>query len=312
MQGGAYDFALTGDQLYGREGESKYPALVADIDAANPSFIVFGGDFKNGSTVCDDATFNDRLARFEASQHPLVFLPGDNEWTDCHRENNGSYDPIERLTRIRGMFYPPGHSLGRTTIPLTNQSTVAGYEKFVENVRWTAGDVAYVGLDIQGSNNNLGRTPAMDAEYAERNAANIAWLREAFTLAKQNSSKAIMVIIQADPQFPLIADDVARTNGMKDEGPSGFADFLKTLEEETLAFGGKPVVLGHGDSHYFRIDKPMVASTSKRRVENFTRVEWFGSEDAHWVKVHVDPNNPNVFTFEQMIVQANLVDHRPR
>jgi phospholipase C len=305
----AWDFALTGDQLYGREGESKYPALAADMEAAAPAFIVFGGDFKNGSTVCDDATFTDRLQRFQASQRPFVFLPGDNEWTDCHRENNGSYDPIERLNKIRNLFYPPAQSLGRTTMPLTNQSSVPVYEKFVENVRWTYGDVMFVGLDIQGSNNNLGRTPEMDAEYAERNTANLIWQRDAFALARQNGNKAIMVIIQADPQFPLIADDVARTNGLKDEGPSGFTDFLKVLEAETLKFGGKPVVLAHGDSHYFRLDKPMVASTSKRRVENFTRLEWFGSEDAHWVKIHVDPSSRNVFTFEPMIVQANLVDH---
>ena len=46
----------------------------------------------------------------------------------------------------------------------------------------------------------------------------------------------------------------------------------------------------HGDSHYFRIDKPLLDAQG-RRLENFTRVETFGdnqangNNDVHWVKV---------------------------
>jgi hypothetical protein len=167
----------------------------------------------------------------------------------------------------------------------------------------------FVTLNNQGSNNNLGRTPQEDAEYAERNQANLVWLDAAFDMARANDNKGIMVIIQADPGFPLIPDDVARTNGMKDLGPSGFADFLSDLERQTLSFNGRPVVLAHGDSHYFRIDKPMLAHTDQRMVENFTRVEWFGSADAHWLRVHVDASDPAVFSFYPMIVRANLVNH---
>jgi len=73
----------------------------------------------------------------------------------------------------------------------------------------------------------------------------------------------------------------------------------------TVAFG-RPVVLVHGDSHDFRIDKPMLGSLG-RRVENLTRVETFGENDNHWLKVTVDPTSPNVFVFDQRIVAANLV-----
>jgi hypothetical protein len=83
---------------------------------------------------------------------------------------------------------------------------------------------------------------------------------------------------------------------------------LAALEQETVAFG-KPVVLVHGDSHYFRIDKPL--TRGGRRLENFTRVETFGNPDVHWLRVTVDPNDPNVFTFRQQIVRNNLVKHKP-
>ena len=65
----------------------------------------------------------------------------------------------------------------------------------------------------------------------------------------------------------------------------------------------------HGDSHYFRIDKPLQGRRSKRRIENFTRVETFGNPDVHWVRARVDAGDPNVFSFEQRIVKENLVRH---
>ena len=72
------------------------------------------------------------------------------------------------------------------------------------------------------------------------------------------------------------------------------------------------VVLVYGDSHYFRIDKPLVDSSGKR-LENFTRLETFGDNapnglnDVHWVKVLVDPSSRDVFAFEPQIVPANRV-----
>jgi hypothetical protein len=90
--------------------------------------------------------------------------------------------------------------------------------------------------------------------------------------------------------------------------PTGFDSFLSMLEKRTLAFG-RPVVYVHGDSHLFRIDKPLVGSTSRRSIENFTRVETFGHPYAHWVRGIVDPGDPNVFSFRQQIVDDNRVEH---
>jgi hypothetical protein len=73
-----------------------------------------------------------------------------------------------------------------------------------------------------------------------------------------------------------------------------------------------PVVLVHGDSHYFRIDKPMTGTRSRRRVENFTGRETFGENHNHWLHVTVEPTSPNVFLFDQRIVAANLIAREDR
>ena len=288
---GRFTFALIGDMPYGPEGELKFPNVIADINADRTlAFVAHDGDIKNGSSVCSDEMFANRLDRFNEIAHPVIYVPGDNEWTDCHRANNGAYDPLERLGFLRSMFFATSQSLGQRTLTLERQSAL-----FPENVRWVVKSVMFAGLHIVGSNNNLGRTPEADAEYAARNSATLAWLHETFAAARQQEARAVMLVIQANPGFELAPS--ART---------GFNDFLTALEAETITFGG-PVVLVHGDSHYFRIDKPMIGTHSRRRVENFTRVETFGENDNHWLHVTVEPTSPNVFLFDQRIVAANLV-----
>lgn len=137
-----------------------------------------------------------------------------------------------------------------------------------------------------------------EAEYQARNAANLAWMEENFDEAEDNGSAGVMLIIQANP----FEED---TNE-----PSGFTDFKETLERETVSFG-KPVVLVHGDSHTFRIDRPMFDSQTGARIQTFTRVEAFGSPDVHWVRASVDTRDPEVFSFQREIVEENVVGQTP-
>ena len=299
----SFDIALIGDLPYDAEEEAKFDNMIKDINRSKLAFVVHDGDFKSGSSLCSDEVFNQRYDLFQTFRHPFVFIFGDNDWTDCHRANNGSYDPLERLFKLREIFTQGDRSLGQRTIRLTRQSDAgdARYEKFRENVRWTYGDAMFVGLNLVGRNNNFGRTPEADAEYFERNEANLAWLRESFALVKDAGLRGIMIIIQANPQFEL-----PRTN----PGRAGFNDFLAALEEETLSFK-RPVVLVHGDSHNFQINKPLYGSRSGRKIENFTRVETFGTPDVHWLRATIDWKDPNLFSFRQEIVEENLVNHQP-
>jgi hypothetical protein len=297
---GRFAFALIGDMPYGPEGDAKFPNVIADINADRQiAFVAHNGDFKNGSSLCSNELFANRLDLFNQFDAPFVFIPGDNEWTDCHRANNGSYDPIERLQYLRALFFPSNQSLGRRPMPLDRQSDYSPFGLYRENTRWMAGQVLFVGLHVVGSNNNVGRTPVADAEYALRNQANMAWLEQSFAIAAAQQARAVMIIFQANPLFELAAADPRRL---------GFNDTLDALERLTLAYG-RPVVLVHGDSHYFRIDKPLFGERSGRRLESFTRVETFGENDNHWLHVSVEPTSPNVFVFDQRIVSANLIAH---
>jgi hypothetical protein len=295
-----FDIGLIGDLPYSAADEQQFPHLMQAVNDANLAFVVHNGDFKSGVSPCSTDLFASRLALFHTSKHPLIYLPGDNEWTDCHREPAGGYDPLERLVTLRQMFFPGDQSLGQRPLPLTRQSSDPPYAKFRENVRWTYGDVVFVGLHVVGSNNNLGRTPAADAEYVERNAATMVWLKQGFELAKRQGAKGLMLIMQANPYIEdRWPDDYVR--GLRiarpPSPPSGFSDFLTALETEVLAFE-KPIVLVHGDTHYFRMDKPLFSPGSTSTITHFTRVETFGTPNMHWVRATIDPADPQVFQFK--------------
>ena len=158
--------------------------------------------------------------------------------------------------------------------------------------------------------------PLLPGQYALRNAANIAWLKETFARAKATRAAAVMIIAQADPGWDLTDATRAsprnpKTLAQTDALPDGFKEFLTALRDEVVAFR-KPVAYVHGDSHYFRVDKPLLDATG-RRVENFTRVETYGNNaanglnDVHWIKVYVTPHSREVFAYQPQVVPANRV-----
>lgn len=302
---GKFEFALIGDVPYAPADSWKFDNVIEEINADHQlKWVLHAGDIKNSSTLCSNEIFEDRLQRFQRFEIPFILTPGDNEWTDCHRANNGSYQPLERLAKLRALFYPfPGLTLGKKTMTVETQADDPAHAEFVENVRWMEQHVMFATLHIVGSNNGLApfsaHTSADDAEVVRRIEAARAWIRETFAKAEAENARGVLLLFQANPGFELAKGHPERR---------GFEEILADLEAEAIKFK-KPVVFAHGDSHYFRVDKPMVGSISKRRIENVTRVETFGADDVHWLRVIVDPKSPEVFSIHQEIVEKNLEQH---
>src|SRR5262249_30895497 len=184
------------------------------------------------------------------------------------------------------------------------------WAQYSENVRWTYGNVVFIGLNVQGSNDNFphagvdGETRGdaeiarQRAEHDAREAANIHWLDESFAYATQIRARGGMVVWQAD------RDSNNESRSRSHDFYDGFDQIVPALRADTIAFNGQ-VALIHGDSHYFKLDKPL-NSPSGKVLANFTRVETLGATNNHWVKATIDPNDPNVFSFEPQIVAANV------
>ncbi len=283
-------FGLFGDTPYSHWEREQLPDMLAAMGREGLAFVVHDGDIKSGSDVCSDEVLLDILGVFQASKVPLIYVPGDNDWTDCHRPNNGRYDPMERLAKLRELFYADENALGQRKMALERQSRAPAFSIYRENVRWQAGGVLFVGMNLPGSSNNFhgaNRTGGPVAEYLARSAANRVWLQQAFALAREKKLAGLMIVIQGNPGL-----EAASTRHTK----LGYGDFLDQLREETTAFAGQ-VVLVHGDTHLQQIDQPLLDVTGKQWVKNFTRVETYGYPFMGWIKATVDVTDPQVFKF---------------
>ena len=249
-------YAVIGDFPYGAVKRAELPRLV-DLINADPTIerVIHLGDIKAGSSSdCSDAYFLDIRQQFDRFDDPLVYTPGDNEWTDCHKDfkNNGLYTPTERLIKVREDFFPAvGRTLGVRSAEVTSQGQVdPANAQYIENVMWTKSDVVFATVNITGSNDDVapwgtlppdaGNYPSQATERATRRQANIAWITRAFDRAK--SAKAVVLAFQADMWDATTALDAF--------------DPLVTLIGDLSRDFGKPVLLLEGDSHVFRVDHP--------------------------------------------------------
>jgi hypothetical protein len=124
----------------------------------------------------------------------------------------------------------------------------------------------------------------MDAEHRARMAAVSAWLQDSLRLARERHLAGMLIFAQGDPDFER------KTRRKRD----GFAEFRDALRNLALDFG-KPVLFVNGDSHFYKLDKPLNDPRTGLPVENFTRVVVFGSPQVRWIRAGIDASTPQLF-----------------
>jgi len=241
----ALRFALMGDTPYSQAQANLLEDLIDQVNGEPLAFVAHVGDITSGQGPCDDGWLAARKRQFARFKAPFVLLPGDNEWTDCHR---GGHDPLERLAKWRELFCVEVALPGFRRQPGTH----------CENVRWGEGDLLFVGLNVPGSNNNVGRTAQMDREAAERMRAVFAWIDEAER--QMHGATTLVLLMQANPFLRPRA------------GTDGFAELRARLARLAEKYPRR-VVLVHGDTHRHRDDEPL-AGLRRIEVPGAPAVEW--------------------------------------
>lgn len=227
--------------------------MIDRINAEAPAFVAHVGDITSGRGPCSDEWFEARKRQFARFKAPFVLLPGDNEWLDCRRTG---HDPMERLQKWRALFC--------TDVKLEDFTRQKG--KHCENVRWTAGNVVFVGVHVTGSNNNY----ADPLEHGERMQAALKWLDEAEAVAR--GSDGLVVLMHANPFLRH----------------EGFRTTVERLRRLGATMPGK-VLLVNGDTHSFRDDEPL---PGLRRAE-VIGWPWLG-----WTRAKIDSAGEKRFVLE--------------
>ena len=294
-----FSFVALGDMPYRPpEDYARFDRLITRINSLKPAFSIHIGDIKSGSTPCSDESFQKVLSQFQTFEQPLVYTPGDNEWTDCHRAKAGGYDPVERLQRLRQIFFAkPNHSLGKSTLSVKSQADDGGkHAAYVENTRFLHKGVMFVQVHVVGSNNGfLPNNLKAAHEFFARDAANLAWLDAGFAAAKAAAAKAVVISMHANMY------------GIENEWPGmpWESAFIRTIKAITR--GAKsvrvPMLVVYGDTHRFEI-LPF-QGTNLKAVPNVLRMQVMGSRQVGAVEVMVDTDTAGVFGFRPLVVAEN-------
>jgi hypothetical protein len=283
-------FIALGDMPYRDSDEANLNKLISSINEQKPDFSIFIGDTKSGSSPCTNNYLEKIFKTFNTFENALIYTPGDNEWTDCHRVSAGSFNPQERLEFIRQLYFQSDKSLGKQPIMLIRQADVdTRFKQFVENAYWIVGSTLFSTIHVVGSNNNFSQSD----EYSLRNSANLTWLEWIFTIANQRSIKQIVIAMQADLFYsPQQASSTT----------SGLADTIRALNKH-LSRWNKPVLVIHGDSHQLIIDQPFRHSDTKKVIEKAYRLQVMGDYQIEAIEVTVDDSKQSPFSFRPISIQ---------
>jgi len=277
--------ALIGDSPYGASATDtaeflKYPSYIAAINNdKDVSMVLHTGDIHSGKQYCTEDYNRSILNLFSSVATPLIFIPGDNEWIDCQKTKQGggtinSYflgDPYKNLDLVRSIFFSqPGKSLGKVTMNVHTQANeydpkYPTDKAYVENVWFEKSNVMIAAINLPGGSNNgasylstgvsgLSALSITDQirqqEIDSRTGAASRWLDTVFAQAKANEDSAILIMVQGD-MWDL------DSNTMSAKTLTEWKQYIDKLAVLTKDFG-KPVLLTHNDSHFYRSDNPLV------------------------------------------------------
>jgi hypothetical protein len=148
--------AVFGDWPYSQNLLDKASQLTDSVNAdRDVSLVIHVGDIHSGSMPCTSAGILPPIPKsnpgwnqavyyqFQQFKAPMVYTPGDNEWSDCHKSKElSSGDPLKELASVRQLFFAkPGKTLGMSEKTVYSQAqyfdpAYPDDAQFVENVMW--------------------------------------------------------------------------------------------------------------------------------------------------------------------------------
>ncbi|MBY4945481.1 hypothetical protein K6V92_02455 [Cupriavidus respiraculi] len=290
--------ALIADIPQWPDAEARTTRLLELFAERKLSFVIHAGGIKGDTESCADAVLSARFRLLDQSPLALVYVPGEPDWAECQHPVNGSFDDVERLNRLRELFYADDDALGQRQLALTRQSDQATFRAYREHARWVAADALLVTINLPGNNNNYRKEGGRNGEFEDRREAIRQWLSRAFSLARQQGLSAIVLIAHGDPQFgngweqrgkPTLLDGFMR-RGTRD----GYLEFKRQLRELASRYRGQVLVV-HTSLGGFGIDTPL-RDASGKVLRNVTRVALPVGSASQWTELVITPDASSPFT----------------
>jgi hypothetical protein len=232
-----FSFGVISSGLTKTSDDSALRTAISQSDADNLAFVVANG-IKSAAEPCTDQMYNRRKTLFDQAKNGLVPVLAANDWAKCKR-NDGRSAAIERLNRVRELFFVGEFSLGNTRIPLVRQSLTPKFHGYGENARWVVGDVLFATINLPANNNHYLSAAGRNSEFEDRLVANRAWLQKLYHIATWKGMKAIVLFSDGNPLSNARAESRFKLYRSRD----GFAETRRQIAAVATKFSGKVLVI---------------------------------------------------------------------
>jgi len=281
-------FAVVGHRAAER-GEAALKDALEEAKDEELAFMVVTG-IKGELEACGDRVYQKRRDLFDKARRPVILSLTGNDWTAC-RNSAGRTNAIERLNRLRELFYGEPESLGKDKLPVTRLSSSPRFRSYAENAHWQVGKVLYATINLPAANNHYLPAAGRNSEYEDRAVANRFWLNRLFAIARQDKVDAVVLFAEGNMQ-PLLqpAAGLRALLQRTPTGHDGFADTRRQVQQLTAKFKGRVLV----------VDSAGLPKDAKPAIE------WRGnlghlSVGAHAVEVRVAGKGENVFSLGEAV-----------
>jgi len=191
-----HEFGVIGHSFTNSRGEKHLEQSLAKTRSHELSFVVATG-IKGEQEPCSDALYMRRHELFDEARRPIIVLPAASDWSTC-KNAAGRLVNIERLHRLREVFYPEAESLGARKLALTRLSISSKFRSYAENAYWVADKVLYATVNLPSNNNHYRPEAGRNSEYEDRSVANRFWLNRLFALARRTKLDAVVLFSEGD------------------------------------------------------------------------------------------------------------------
>jgi hypothetical protein len=264
-----YRFAVIGHGV-GNGGEAHLKRAIDDAEDKSTAFVVVTG-IKSGKEACSDKLYQQRRELVDDARRPAIMVPAASDWTEC-RNTAGRSNAIERLNRLRELFYAEPQSLGAHKLPLTRQSMSPRFRSYAENAHWAVGKVLYAALNLPANNNHYVTEAGRNSEYEDRMVANRFWLNRLFAIARRDKLEAIVLFAEGDLRAlsqptglrALLRRAVPDNDGFAETRrqvlalAQKFPGKVLLVDSAPLAKGGKPAIEWRGNLGHLSVGQDEV------------------------------------------------------
>lgn len=283
-----FQFSIIGHPLQQGRDEAALKRAIAEASQSDSAFIVATG-IKAANEPCSDKLYTQRHALLNDSAQPVIVSLAGSDWSACIN-SSGRSNAIERLNRLRELFYVDGESLGARRIAVTRLSSNAKFRSYAENAHWEHGKVLFATINLPANNNHFRPEAGRNSEFEDRLVANRAWLHRLFTLAERQKMQGIVLFSDGDPGVTM-EEGFSLLPSFRTK-QDGFAEVRKQIRTLAEKYKGKVLLID--------AQRGAAGAAGAATAGDAAAIQWRGNVGhlnmaADWAEVRVAPGTATLF-----------------